>query len=1418
MRTTVLTMAVPAVAGWSNSIRASSGGIRGSCLQMEDVVISSTCDSSRHEKLTRFAFTMAQGSSGTAGPCNTPGEPVSLEFNAPVTSTFHLLREGGEVDNNKVTFLAEDHLELSVILDTTGLADGQAILGSGGSLRGPWTVPECNDANRSAAAISFGRKLRGTTPSPIETVSASETPATSGVADDVTPEPTAAPEDVEEDEGTTAAPAADDSTPSPTKTDAASPSEVEVNLDEDNTDDDDEDDCSRCFDLSSVQEEALITDNHGVKRIVCDATCNVDGADNTHCNYFGLGQICRGCGECDNDYCQPCPDESTPSPTFGTDLDDRETPSPATPAPSSAPVKDTPAPVTPVPTTATTLAPDVVTPSPTTTPEPSPAPVTETPETTSPTTAPVTETPDTTPPTTAPVDVATPSPTTTPEPSPAPATETPETTPPTTAPATETPQTTPPTTAPVTETPETTPPTTAPVTQTPDTTPPTTAPVDVVTPVPTTTPEPSPAPVTEIPETTPPTTAPVTETPETTPPTTAPITETPQTTPPTTVPVTETPDTTPPTTSPVDVVTPVPTTTPEPSPAPVTETPETTPPTTAPVTETPDTTPPTTAPIDVVTPVPTTTPEPSPAPVTETPETTPPTTAPVGSTPAPFVPGLDLDENQYDCSVCSEVSEEDAKALVNDDKGVKQIVCDPACVGEAADVLHCNYFDLGQICRGCGECDDGWCQPCPDATPSPVVPAPSPAPLGFDDLSTPSPVTPETPAPSGKPVMHTPSPETPETAPPTVAETPEPEVPTPSPTVVPETTFGPSTPTPVTPETPAPSGKPPVKHTPSPETPETTPPTVAETPAPKAIIPSPTMEPDLGFDPSTPSPVTLETPAPSGKPVKHTPSPETPETTPPTVAETPEPEVPTPSPTMMPLGADGAVDDDECSVCSNLTDEQVAVLASYDNGGKQVVCDPTCLDGVTDPLHCNYFSLGQICRGCGECSSCEPCPGTTPAPETTSSPTMMPDLGFDISTTPSPVTPETPAPSAKPVKHTPSPETPETTPPTVAETPEPEVPTPSPTMMPLGADSAVDDDECSVCSNLTDEQVAVLASYDNGGKQVVCDPTCLDGVTDPLHCNYFGLGQICRGCGECSSCEPCPGTTPAPDTTSSPTMMPDLGFDDLFTPTPVTLETPAPSAKPVKHTPSPETPETTPPTVAETPEPEVPTPSPTMMPLGADGAVDDDECSVCSNLTDEQVAVLASYDNGGKQVVCDPTCLDGVTDPLHCNYFGLGQICRGCGDCSLCEPCPGTTPAPETTSSPTMVPDLGFDDLFTPSPVTPETPAPSAKPVKHTPSPETLETAPPTVAETPEPEVPTPSPTMMPLGADGAVDDDECSVCSNLTEAQMESLAAYPDGGKQIICDPRCVDGSSDITHCNYFGLGQICRGCGDCDDCTPCP
>lgn len=43
------------------------------------------------------------------------------------------------------------------------------------------------------------------------------------------------------------------------------------------------------------------------------------------------------------------------------------------------------------------------------------------------------------------------------------------------------------------------------------------------------------------------------------------------------------------------------------------------------------------------------------------------------------------------------------------------------------------------------------------------------------------------------------------------------------------------------------------------------------------------------------------------------------------------------------------------------------------------------------------------------------------------------------------------------------------------------------------------------------------------------------------------------------------------------------------------------------------------------------------------------DCSVCESLTSAEIEALAKYDNGGKKIVCDPTCLDGVTDPLHCN-------------------------------------------------------------------------------------------------------------------------------------------------------------------------
>ena len=44
-----------------------------------------------------------------------------------------------------------------------------------------------------------------------------------------------------------------------------------------------------------------------------------------------------------------------------------------------------------------------------------------------------------------------------------------------------------------------------------------------------------------------------------------------------------------------------------------------------------------------------------------------------------------------------------------------------------------------------------------------------------------------------------------------------------------------------------------------------------------------------------------------------------------------------------------------------------------------------------------------------------------------------------------------------------------------------------------------------------------------------------------------------------------------------------------------------------------------------------------------------DDCELCAGLSSAQVEALDMYDNGGKKIVCDPTCLDHVSDPTHCN-------------------------------------------------------------------------------------------------------------------------------------------------------------------------
>lgn len=87
----------------------------------------------------------------------------------------------------------------------------------------------------------------------------------------------------------------------------------------------------------------------------------------------------------------------------------------------------------------------------------------------------------------------------------------------------------------------------------------------------------------------------------------------------------------------------------------------------------------------------------------------------------------------------------------------------------------------------------------------------------------------------------------------------------------------------------------------------------------------------------------------------------------------------------------------------------------------------------------------------------------------------------------------------------------------------------------------------------------------------------------------FGLDQICRGCGNCSDCVTCPsGSIPsAADSTQT-------SAASLLTP-------------------------------------------------------DSYDCSTCFNLTTAQNEELTNSDDGEKTIVCDLTCLDGVSDPIHCN-------------------------------------------------------------------------------------------------------------------------------------------------------------------------
>ncbi|CAM9936328.1 unnamed protein product [Ectocarpus sp. 4 AP-2014] len=187
MRTGRVAVALLAVAARSSTVQASPS-LRASHLQMKDVDILSSCHSpapgvDEELKTTSFVFTITQttrpvtdkttrqrrknqdgrdpsgGNSSNTWRYAFPGESVTLEFNMPVVSVHFHPSVAGDFDNNKVTFIAEDLLDVSVILDTTDVTVGTAILASGGLFQSLWAVPECTSDSRTATA-AYGRRLQ----------------------------------------------------------------------------------------------------------------------------------------------------------------------------------------------------------------------------------------------------------------------------------------------------------------------------------------------------------------------------------------------------------------------------------------------------------------------------------------------------------------------------------------------------------------------------------------------------------------------------------------------------------------------------------------------------------------------------------------------------------------------------------------------------------------------------------------------------------------------------------------------------------------------------------------------------------------------------------------------------------------------------------------------------------------------------------------------------------------------------------------------------------------------------------------------------------------------------------------------------------------------------------------------------------
>ncbi|CAM9422712.1 unnamed protein product [Ectocarpus sp. 4 AP-2014] len=379
--------------------------------------------------------------------------------------------------------------------------------------------------------------------------------------------------------------------------------------------------------------------------------------------------------------------------------------------------------------------------------------------------------------------------------------------------------------------------------------------------------------------------------------------------------------------------------------------------------------------------------------------------------------------------------------------------------------------------------------------------------------------------------------------------------------------------------------------------------------------------------------------------------------------------------------------------------------------------------------------------------------------------------------------------------------------------------------------------ECEPCAAVAK---AELDALDVNGKYLCCDLTCAE--TPVAGCGIFGLPLVCKACYEGDG-TPAYDDDPVDGDDANPSITPAPVTAEPVTAEPVTAEPVMPVAAPTPEmpvaSPTPEPVMPVMPVSPPTPEPVMPVAGPTPEPEpDMSMSYDFDDCSTCEEATEMlTMEDWIALENDGLELVCDPDCyensmLDG------CGAFGLDTECRAVeiddgegegggegGGTTSSQTGAGGGEGGGTTSSQTGA-GGGEGEGTTSS----QTGAGGGEGGGTTSS-QTGEgggegggtTSSVTGEGGGEGGGVTSSQTGEGEGEGGGGDttsesctDAEIAMCADISPAQEEALAMYDGGGKVIVCDPTCLGG--DISHCNYFGLGQLCRGCGSCSECVPCP